>query len=53
MNSINDILSQPALKTVVRKAATLVNATVGVGSTTGTWQLIIRYESLGGDVEVA
>lgn len=149
MNSINDILSQPALKTVVREAATLVNGTtvftvtggpilikqiiavcktandatastlrfsadgtdgaattitgasaslanaaagsivaivpgtlatapalyangvgiagtvgivvpagiittvVGVGSTTGTWQLIIRYESLGGDVVVA
>ncbi len=33
--------------------AGIITTTVGVGSTTGTWQLIIRYESLGGDVEVA
>lgn len=33
--------------------AGIITTVVGVGSTTGTWQLIIRYESLGGDVEVA
>lgn len=33
--------------------AGIITTTVGVGSTTGTWQLIIRYESLGGDVEAA
>lgn len=33
--------------------AGIITTTVGVGSTTGTWQLIIRYESLGGDIEVA
>lgn len=33
--------------------AGIITTTVGVGSTTGTWQLILRYESLGGEVEVA
>jgi len=33
--------------------AGIITTVVGVGSTTGTWQLIIRYESLGGDVVVA
>lgn len=33
--------------------AGIITTTVGVGSTTGTWQLILRYESLGGDVEAA
>ena len=33
--------------------AGIITTTVGVGSTTGTWKHIIRYESLGGNVEVA
>jgi hypothetical protein len=33
--------------------AGVIKTTIGVGSTTGTWQLVLRYESLGGNVEPA
>ena len=33
--------------------AGIITTVIGVGSTTGTWQHIIQYESLGGTVEAA